>query len=257
MATKPEDQLKAVAASGDVDQLKHLLHTIEPVSDDTAQTLLTEAAWKSQLSVVEFLIAEFPATPLHEDTIRAAVYSGSIPLFQALMSKDPSVVKIQFDRRGTPLIIACMGKQSVEFLRFLLEAGADPNQDPDAASFPLALVAAFYTDTSAVDLLLEHGAKLERSGALCAAAQCGNELMVRYFLQRGAKPETDATEIGTGQPPLHVAARKGHVGVSRILLDHGADASVVDSKGMTAKAAAEEMEKKGHDMSEILELLRT
>lgn len=68
-----------------------------------------------------------------------------------------------------------MAQKPIDFLRFLLETGADPNQDPDTATYPLSIVAAFYTDTSSLDLLLDHGAKIQGSGALGAAAQFGRK----------------------------------------------------------------------------------
>lgn len=256
MADTVEEQLKAATASGDVDQLNHLFQAADPPSDKTVQILFNEAASKSQVSALDYLFARFPSVPLDEDTIRAAIYAGSIPLFSALLVKDPSIIKMQFDMRGTPLIVACMARKPLDFLRFLLEAGADPNQDPDATTFPLALVAAFYRDTSAVDLLLEHGAKLEGSESLSAAAHLGNEVMVRHLLQRGASPNTDASEKRPPRdPPLHVALRNGRAGVFKLFLDHGADTGVLDTKGKTLKEAALEMKQKGLDMSEILDLL--
>lgn len=257
MTTDVEEQLTAAASSGDVDQLANLAKTVESLSSKTVQTLFREAASQSQLPVIEYLLVQFPSVPLNEDTIRTAIYTGSIPLFSALIERDPSIVRMQFDMRGTPLIVACMAKKPLDFLRFLLEAGADPNQDPDTTTFPLALVGAFYTDTGAVDLLLEHGAKLEGSEALSSATQLGNEVMIRYFLQRGAKPDTDVSEgRAPRDPPVHLAVKKARVGVLKILLDYGADVSVVDSKGKTLREVAVELEERGQDMSEIMELLK-
>ncbi|KAG4223369.1 hypothetical protein PC116_g28163, partial [Phytophthora cactorum] len=150
---------------------------------------------------------------LNEDTIRAAVYSGSIDRFTTLLSEDPNIINYQFDRRGTPLALACQSQQPVDFIEFLLKQGADPNQDPDIAPFPLASVAAFYNDTSAAKLLLQHGAKLEHSGALAAAAGRGNETMVRYLLENGAQQDKDVVEGRIPEYALHIAARRGYVGI--------------------------------------------
>lgn len=119
---------------------------------------------------------------LNEETIRAAVYSGSIDLFATLLSKDPTIINYQFDRRGTPLALACQSQQPVNFLEFLLKQGADPNQDPDVAPFPLASVAAFYSDTSAAALLLEHGAKLEIRERLQPLQEEGTKLWCDIYL---------------------------------------------------------------------------
>ncbi|KAF2128255.1 ankyrin [Dothidotthia symphoricarpi CBS 119687] len=224
-----------MAAAADVDQMRTLLATgEESPSEETIQSLLTTAAGGSHLDVVNLLLTQYPTVSPNEEVVRAAVYTGSIPIFKALLARDSSLINMQFDRRGTPLIVACMSKQTVEYLRFLLEAGADPNQDPDAASFPLALVAAFYTDPAAIDLLLEHGARLERSGALSAASRRGNEPMIYYLLERGIRLDTDAPTMGTDALPLHVAVKSGHAGAARILLQHGADPDTTDASGATA-----------------------
>lgn len=258
MATNLEDRIQEAAASGDIKQLSRLIQTADPLPDRTVQSLLRKAATTSQPFIIKFLIEQFPSIPLDEETIRAAVYSGSIPVFSALLAKDPSAVKMQFDMRGTPLIIACMAKKPIDFLRFLLEAGADPNQDPDAAAFPLALVAAFYVDIEVINLLLEYGAKIEHSGALSTAAQFNNEAMIRHLLHCGAKPETDAAERLPFQSPLNVAIRKGNIEALKILLDSGADITLVDAKGLDARATAEEMERKrGNNITKILHLLET
>jgi ankyrin repeat protein len=245
-----------MASAGDTDEMGTLLTAgQESPSEETIQDLLTAAAKSSDLEVVNSLLTQHPSVPLNEEIVRAAVNTGSIPIFQTLLARDPSLVNMHFDRRGTPLIVACMGRQTVEYLRFLLEAGADPNQDPDAASFPLALVAALYTDPAAIDLLLQHGARLERSGALAAAARRGNESMIRCLLDRGARLDTDAPAMGTDASPLHVAVRAGHAGVARILLQHGADPNSTNARGTTAVEFAKQMRVKGKDMTEMMEVL--
>lgn len=175
------------ASTGKIDVLEQLLEDTN--QEETIQALLNAAAWKSHTSTVAFLLSRYPSVPLPEETIRAAVYSSSIDLFSILLSKDPTVINRQFDRRGTPIALACMSKQPVEFLEFLLKAGADPNQDPDTAPLPLVSVAAFYHDSRAAELLLKHGAKLEDSGALETAARRGNSVMVRFFTDYGVKSD--------------------------------------------------------------------
>ncbi|KAF7858934.1 hypothetical protein EAF04_008975 [Stromatinia cepivora] len=180
------------ASAGKLDTLERLLASEQNPAEETIQSILNAAAWKSQTSIVNFLLSKYPSVPLPEETIRAAVYSPSVELFSALLSKDPAIINHQFDRRGTPIALACMNKQPVEFLEFLLKAGADPNQDPDTAPLPLVSVAAFYNDIRAADVLLKYGAKLEDSGAIETAVHRGNEVMVRYFKERGV--ESDKVE---------------------------------------------------------------
>ncbi|KAF5024153.1 hypothetical protein F66182_3788 [Fusarium sp. NRRL 66182] len=256
MAANLKHVLTTLAKEGDVNQMRHLLSTgQQSPSEETIQNLLTAANKSSQLEMVTFLLTQYPSVPLNEEIVRSAVNTGSIPIMSALLARDASLINMQFDMRGTPLIVACMGRQKVEYLEFMLEAGADPNQDPDAAAFPLALVAGLYTDPTAIDLLLQHGARLESSGALAAAARRDNEPMMRSLLDRGACSDTDAPAIGTGASPLHIAVKAGHVGVARILVQRGADPHVVDASGVTAVEVAEQMKGQGKDVSEMMEVV--
>ena len=132
--------------------------------------------------------------------------------------------------------------------------------DPDAAAYPLALVASLYTDPAAIDVLFKHGARPEGTGALACAAQKGNKDMVRSLLDGGACPEAEAKALcvyNTGSP-LHGAVRHGHVGVVELLLRYGADITAVDHTGLTAIEIAKQMESDGVDgvdVSKILDIL--
>lgn len=257
MTSTVENSLITLAAAGDVDQLCSLFTTIqEPPSEDTIQHLLTAAAKGSHLNIITFLLAQYPSISLDEEVIRAAVYTGSIPIFKALLAKDPRVVNIQFDKRGTPLIVACTSRQTFEYLQLLLEAGADPNQDPDCAAFPLAIVSAFYNDPAVVDLLLQHGARLEDSGALPTAARFGNEPMLRRLLDRGAHLDSiHASPLHAAIRASHGGVKAGHVSVVRTLLQYGADPNVADSSGATAVEFASQLRSQGKDILNMMDVL--
>ena len=250
------------ATVGDLDSLKHLLAAQGPSQPDeaAAEKLLTTAAWERQEAVFTFLLSEYPPRSVPEEAVRAAVYSGSIPIFSALLARDPALVNLQFDKRGTPLAVACSSRQSPEFLEFLLAAGADPNQDPEMAALPLAAVAAFYRDTRAADLLLSHGARLQGSGALQTAASLGSEVMLRYLLERGAGREIAEGGIPAAAMALHGAARRGRAGNVRVLLEYGVDVDIRNGEGQKALELAEEAEKVeggGEGFSEVKDLLST
>ena len=150
-------------------------------------------------------------------------------------------------------------RQSVEFLRVLLEAGADPNMDPDTSAFPLTLVAYLYGDEgpAAIDLLLQHGARPAGTGALAAAASKGKEDVVLRLLEGGAHPavEPNAMAGGNYPSPLHLAVSQDHDGVVKLLLQHGADLKDTDSDGLTAMEIAKRMQLDGKDVSKVLEVL--
>jgi ankyrin repeat protein len=123
----------------------------------------------------------------------------------------------------------------------LLEKGADPNQEAQIhGSKPALAAAAGESDQRMVELLLNHGDTLNRSGALIFAAKQGKEENVKCLLSRGA----DVNEIvplgysleskkimGSA---LHKALESDQVGVVDILLNAGADKNLKDAKGRTA-----------------------
>ena len=245
-----------MASIGDTAQIRSLLSARqEPPSETIIQNALTIAAKSSHLEVVELLLNQYPSVPLNEELARGAVNTGSILIFSTLLTHDPSIINMQFDHRGTPLIVACMGRQNVSYLAFLLKAGADPNQDPDAAAYPLALVAALYTDPGVIDLLLSYDAKIKHSGAIAAAARRGNERMLKRLLERGARIEDDDTGVASGSSPLHIAVKAGHLGVVRILVQHSADTTLRDATGATVLDVIRRMRDDGKDVSQVAEVL--
>lgn len=255
-----EDSLAILASAGDLDQLKALLPSDhEPLSEGIVQHLLEAAAKGSNLDVLKFLLDHCPTARLNEEIVRGSIYTRSIPIFKALIARDPSIVNMRFDMRGTPLVTACQSQQNVEYLQLLLEAGADPNMDPDTSTYPLALVASFYADPAAIDVLLQHGARPKGTGALAYAAMKGKEAMVLRLLECGARPEAEANAKPGGYyampSPLHAAVSHGHDGVVRLLLQHGANPNATDSRGLTAIEIVKQMETDGKNVSKMLEVL--
>lgn len=256
-----ENSLVATSSAGDLDRMKAMLPSghESPPSEKTVQHLLETAAKGSNSEVVDFLLDRYPTVQLNEEIVRGAVNTGSIPVFKSLLARDPDIINMRFDMRGTPLVVACQGRQSVEYLRVMLEAGADPNMDPDTSAFPLTLVAYLYGDEgpAAIDLLLQYGARPAGTGALAAAASKGKEDVVLRLLEGGAHPEVEPNAMAGGNypSPLHLAVSHGHDGVVRLLLQHGADLKATDSDGLTAMEIAKRMQLDGKDVSKLLEAL--
>lgn len=75
----------------------------------------------------------------------------------------------------------------------------------------------------------------ESHGPLCVAADAGHLEVTRLLLDAGADKE--AMDFW-GWRPLHLAARKGRAEVVRLLLDSGAEKEAVSSSGRTAHQEA-------------------
>jgi ankyrin repeat protein len=74
---------------------------------------------------------------------------------------------------------------------------------------------------------------------LAYAAYQGNERVVRFLVERGARVNADAHNGGTYiNTPLMMAAIQGHEPVARFLLQAGADADVRVHGGLTAAELA-------------------
>jgi hypothetical protein len=155
---------------------------------------------------------------------------------------------------GAPLIAVAARSGSIEILRYLISAGANLNARTPVNETALMLAAFFY-DTElqgtaraferhekAVRLLVEAGAELEnpyRYTPLAYAAYQGNDRVVRYLLERGARVNIDArngqTYVNT---PLMMAAIQGNEHIARALLRAGADADIRVIGGHTASELA-------------------
>jgi ankyrin repeat protein len=102
---------------------------------------------------------------------------------------------------------------------------------------------AFERHARAVQILAEAGADLENHPyhytPLAYAAYQGNERVVLFLLQRGARVNADVGRGGAYiNTPLMMAAMQGHERIARVLLRAGADADVRVFGGHTASELA-------------------
>ncbi len=110
--------------------------------------------------------------------------------------------------------------------------------------------ACFGGDSGTVERLIDEGAVIDyysqgtpKTNALCIALQNRNTTITKLLLDRGASPSLalDADICF----PLHSIIWDGHedaLSLVQMLLEHGADADLVDNQGMTAVAFAVEKE---------------
>ena len=83
------------------------------------------------------------------------------------------------------------------------------------------------------------------------AAQNGHEAVVARLLAPGVVTDPNKARTTDGCTPLWMAAQKGHEAVAKLLLDGGADRTVVTKRGTSA---AEIAARKGH--AALAELLK-
>ncbi len=177
-------------------------------------------------------------------TVRGAVQNGGL---------NPNArVPAEAYPDGAPIIAIAARAAALEVMRFLISSGADVNARTPVNETPIMLAAFFFDEVRgersfdrherAVRLLAESGAQLENDyyyTPLAYAAYQGNERVVRYLLERGAKVNGAAQQGGTyANTPLMMAAIQGHERIVRMLLAAGADADVRVYGGHTAAELA-------------------
>jgi truncated hemoglobin YjbI len=118
--------------------------------------------------------------------------------------RDPSLATRCF--AGTTLLHCAAGAGCLEIVAFLLRLGVDPNIQGRGEHTPLYSVANE------------------------CASETGPEV-VRALVRAGA--DVNACGGVTRATALHMAARRGHVGIARALLDSGAALNALDRKGDT------------------------
>ena len=140
--------------------------------------------------------------------------------------------------------------QDEALLIWFLNHGADPNIGApyiwvrsDSDSFPdsgdALNLAAGSSSIAAFDLLLAHGARLENSLPLHAAATRSDAdaqlPMMRHLLSRGVDVNASDAVKGPrrGGTPLHHAAYAGRIKAVQFLVENGADLDAKSPLGMT------------------------
>lgn len=131
------------------------------------------------------------------------------------------------DHKLSALYGAMCHADNIELGRWLLEHGANPNDDESLYH------STELSGTRALSLLLNHGARPDGTNALPRALDFEDLEKVRLLLEAGADPNVTEPDHPSGQPmntipSLHQAVRRGRSKeFIDLLLTHGADASAI------------------------------
>lgn len=215
------------------------------VWDVQRQTAMHYAARIGAASVVDLLLS-YDAVPDFADIegrtpLMLAAAEGHIEILRRLAMG--SWINVR-DAAGRTAIHHAVEGGNEECLRFLLDAGADPDIADNTGAPPL-----FYAlqdiKHALAHQLVAAGAKLDTrlpDGRTLLYAPLHEDTpdLTGWLLEQGLTPmERDST----GWTPLHQAARVGSEQVIKLLLDHGADVDAVDKNGITPMHVAAE---RGH-----------
>lgn len=176
---------------------------------------------------------------IHEQTpLMAAAFVGDSGSTLLLLDAGGDPGATDEDGRSAFSYAIMRGQFSVA--RMLVEAGADPDLI-DVSGFTLLMSAVANDSADAVAFLLDQaGADVDgrhESGvtALHFAAVLGHLEMIDTLLAHGANPNAATVD---GQTPLMAAASKGMADAAVLLIEAGADYSLLDARGVTAAGLA-------------------
>ena len=128
-----------------------------------------------------------------------------------------------------------------------IKEGADLNDENENGESVLAHALRYRCDNDLVMLLIENGADMydfdnEGVSIFDMAITYDNIEIVNFFLDKGI--DVNATSRKSKFTPLMCACCYGRLELVKLLLDHGADSSRSDYKGLTALDFAKKMNKK-------------
>ena len=143
----------------------------------------------------------------------------------------PALARVEYNY--TPPIHFAAREGHREIVEFLLERGADPAYRSYPFQESLLSLAVDHRHEDVASLLRgtlsRRFALAPSTEAIIAAASKGDLTAVENELAR--QPSLARASNETGDTPLHQAAKNGHLGVARTLLDAGADVDAVRGDG--------------------------
>ena len=150
--------------------------------------MLQKCAENGHTSILAFLLDSNRTIQIDPYLARSAAWGGTA-VYKLLLSKEPDIMSWSYGRLGDAVIVA-VKRQNAEFLRFLLDNGADPGRSIVGTrrylTFTAVEVAILQSTEEMIRILVSYGALLAGTQALQYAAEFGKLGMVRCLLEEGA-----------------------------------------------------------------------
>ncbi len=253
MASKREALIRA-ASNGHLEVFKRLLQpdlsTSLQEADFTLEKLAGIATRNHHLKILKLCIGI--GANVNDDAVRKGILQcNRLNVYKSVIAAG---FEVNYEHDGTfggPLIWATL-TDHIPLAAFLLKYGADINRDLQAGVYRPLAKAAERNSVAMLELLIEHGAQIDRSGALIVAAEHGNLDADRCLVSYGANinlmrmSDTDLyTKTAEEESPLHEAIKGSHDDVVAYLVGSGADLGLRDHQGRDALMMAVEMNNAG------------
>jgi uncharacterized protein len=204
-------------------------------------TAFIEAIKAGDADTVTALLKESPNIIRETDSaispIMLSVYYGQHQITQMLIQTGVALTLHEASAVGDLIRVQSLLAENPEQLEELSNDG-----------FTILGLAAYFGHEVLVKWLLEQGAEINRKSnnpmkvaALHSAVSAQHVGIVRLLLEHGADANLTQEQ---GIRPLHQAAHNGDVETTRLLLEYGADKSLVSENG---KSALDWAEDEGHE----------
>ncbi|KAK3386490.1 ankyrin repeat-containing domain protein [Podospora didyma] len=185
--------------------------------------------------------------PIHASRVDAKSSDGFTALHLAALRGDSQAAKLLIragahldaktaDKQTPPLFYAARYNH-VKAAQALLDAGADVHIRDHEGGQPIHVATLFDKDESKdmLALLLKHGASVHSrdiggNTPIQYIQHRGSIGAARYLLQNGADPNGASPNTS---PPIHIAIEASRRGMVELLLEHGADISILDDEWET------------------------
>lgn len=137
------------------------------------------------------------------------------------------------DVKGDTVLIAAIRNDAQRVTEYLISNKKVNIERTDAPQETPLMIAAWRNQKDTVESLIARGAQVNRTGwtALHYAASIGSADIVKVLLEHSAYIDAESPNKTT---PLMMAARGDHANVCQLLIDEGADPTLVNERDLTA-----------------------
>ncbi|MBR2865189.1 MAG: ankyrin repeat domain-containing protein [Elusimicrobiaceae bacterium] len=161
----------------------------------------------------------------------AAIEKGELPVIQAFLQKDMSLVNARFNEESA-LYKAC-ATPHLAVVKMLLDFGADINWTDELGSSPL-LNACFHQQKEIVAELLRRGADIKQISFYGGVLSCVKDTKLLKLLITAGADVNERSFADGEETPLFFACLGGRLDIVEILLESGADIDAKNDMGRTA-----------------------